>query len=55
MNRPLICLTLSKTTISEDLELINRYRNYIDIVELRADYLNEDELLDEVVRCFEEE
>lgn len=45
MNRPLICLTLSKTTISEDLELINRYRNYIDIVELRADYLNEDELL----------
>lgn len=45
MDRPLVCLTLSKSTIREDLDLIDLYRKQIDIVELRADCLNEDELL----------
>ncbi|QTQ14806.1 type I 3-dehydroquinate dehydratase [Treponema parvum] len=45
MNKPLICLTLTKKTIKENVELINRYRRYIDLAELRADFLEEDELL----------
>ena len=45
MARPLVCLTLAKKTIDEDIALINKYRKYIDMVELRADYLDEDELL----------
>lgn len=45
MNKPLICLTLSRPTIQEDLKLIETYRPYIDLVELRADYLSEDECL----------
>ncbi|MBQ1832537.1 MAG: type I 3-dehydroquinate dehydratase [Treponema sp.] len=43
MNRPLICMTLTCKTLNEDLELIKKYRNHIDIVELRADYLSDDE------------
>jgi len=46
MDSPLICLTLSGKTIDEDVKLANVYRNYIDMLELRADYLEEDELLD---------
>ena len=45
MNKPLICLTLTCPTIQEDLKLIEKYRSYIDLVELRADYLSEDECL----------
>ncbi|MGN0732303.1 MAG: type I 3-dehydroquinate dehydratase [Treponema sp.] len=45
MNNPLICLTLTCPTIQEDLKLIEKYRSYIDLVELRADYLSEDECL----------
>lgn len=45
MNRPYICLTLTCNTIQENLALIEKYRPYIDIVELRADYLDEDECL----------
>lgn len=52
MEKPLVCLTLSKSTIREDLDLINEYRKYIDIAELRADLLNEDELL--AIRRFPE-
>ncbi|MCI1210060.1 MAG: type I 3-dehydroquinate dehydratase [Treponema sp.] len=43
MGRSLICLTLTCNTIAADLELVNRYRSYIDLVELRVDYLDEDE------------
>lgn len=45
MDKPLICLTLAKKTLDEDICLVNEYRKYIDMVELRADYLDEDELL----------
>jgi len=46
MNFPLVCLTLSGKTIAEDIKLANRYRSSVDILELRADFLDEDELLD---------
>lgn len=45
MERPKICLTLTGKTIKEDLELIEKYRNYVDIVELRGDFLEDDERL----------
>ena len=40
-----ICLCLNGKTIKEDLELVNKYRPYIDMVELRADYLDDEEKL----------
>lgn len=50
MGKPLICLTLTEKTLAEDLELVNKYRPFIDIVELRADFLTADERL--VVKRF---
>ena len=50
MSQPLICLTLTGKTLKEDIDIINKYRNFIDVVELRADYLNDDERL--VIRKF---
>lgn len=38
-----ICLCLTGKTISKDLELVERYRPYIDVAELRVDFLNPDE------------
>lgn len=40
-----ICLCLTGETIEEDLLLLDKYRPYIDMVELRADYLTKDEQL----------
>lgn len=45
MGKPLICLCLTGKTMNEDLEIIDRYRKYIDLVELRVDFLEEDERL----------
>lgn len=45
MERPRICLTLTGTTLSENLETLNKYRDSIDMAELRVDYLNENERL----------
>lgn len=45
MQRPNICLCLTGQTLAEDLEILNRYRNWIDMVELRVDYLNKDDRL----------
>ena len=50
MNKPLICLCLTASTIAEDLKLIEKYRSYIDLVELRVDLLEEDERLQ--IRAF---
>jgi 3-dehydroquinate dehydratase/shikimate dehydrogenase len=47
-----ICLCLTAKTIALDLELIEKYRPYIDIAELRVDCLNDDE--QESVRRFPE-
>lgn len=38
-----ICLCLMAKTIEEDVALARRYHDYIDMVELRADYLDIDE------------
>lgn len=45
MNGPLVCLTLTGRTLEEDLSLVKKYEKLIDVVELRADLLNEDEQL----------
>ncbi len=43
METPLRCLTLTGETLEEDAALVNKYRKYIDIAELRVDYLCEDD------------
>jgi 3-dehydroquinate dehydratase/shikimate dehydrogenase len=40
-----ICLCLTGKTLDRDLEILNRYRNYVDIAELRVDCLESDERL----------
>lgn len=45
MIKSLICLCLTGKTLDEDLELIERYRPYIDLAELRVDFLEDDERL----------
>ena len=46
MPKPLICLCLTAPTVKEDLALIEKYRSYIDLVELRVDMLEDDERLE---------
>ncbi len=50
MDRPKICLTLTGATLAEDLKTLDKYRDYVDIAELRADFLNDDDRL--VVKRF---
>lgn len=38
-----LCLTLTAPTIRQNLEIVERYRKFIDIAELRADYLDPSE------------
>jgi len=38
-----VCLCLTGRTILKDLELVDRYRPYIDVAELRVDFLDPDE------------
>ena len=45
MNHPLICMTLTGSTLEEDMKLVKKYDKQIDLVELRVDYLTEDEQL----------
>ncbi len=45
MKRPKICLTLTGKTIQENLEILEKYRKYVDIAELRADFLEGEENL----------
>lgn len=45
MDRPKICLTLTGKTIDEDLRILDKYRKYVDIAELRADFLEQEERL----------
>ncbi len=40
----MVCLTLSGKTIRENLDSIDRYRRSIDLAELRADFLDPEEL-----------
>ncbi len=50
MSKPLICLCLTAPTVKQDLALIERYRKYIDLCELRVDLLDDDERL--IIRDF---
>lgn len=45
MTKPLICMTLTGSTLEEDLMLAKEYEKQTDIVELRVDYLSEEEQL----------
>lgn len=45
MSQPLICMTLTGKTIEEDIKLTQKYEKYCDVVELRADHLDENEQL----------
>lgn len=40
-----ICLCLTGKTLDEDIRYVNKYRDFIDLVELRADCLTEDQQL----------
>ncbi len=42
---PLICLVLNKSSLAENVDLVRRNLPYIDIVELRIDYLTAEEIL----------
>ena len=45
MGQPFVCMTLTGHTLEENVELVKKYEKLIDIVELRVDYLSEDEQL----------
>lgn len=45
MERPRICLCLTGKTLAENMEILETYRNWIDMAELRVDYLDRDERL----------
>ena len=47
-----LCLCLTAKTIDRDLEILNKYRKFADLAELRVDYLEDDERL--YVRRFPE-
>src|SRR5215467_2199535 len=40
-----LCLCLTAKTIDRNLEIIDKYRKYINLAELRVDCLNDDERL----------
>ena len=46
MEKPLICLTLTCPTLQQNAEIVEKYIKYIDICELRVDFLTEDEQLE---------
>lgn len=45
MQVPKICLTLTESTIENNLALVEKYRDCVDLVELRADFLDDNESL----------
>ena len=45
MSKPLVCLTLTSPTLEENAALVRKYNRYIDIAELRVDFLAPDEQL----------
>lgn len=50
VKKPKICLSLTCKTLEENAQLVHKYRDFIDIVELRVDHLSEEEQL--LVRNF---
>lgn len=53
MQRSKICLCLTCPTIAEDLAIVEKYRKWVDVVELRVDHLTKDERL--YIRKFPEQ
>lgn len=45
MTKTKICLCLCADTLKKNLDILNEYRKYVDVAELRADYLTPDEAL----------
>ena len=45
MSKPLVCLTLTSPTLEENAALVRKYNRYIDVAELRVDFLAPDEQL----------
>ena len=45
MSQPLVCLTLTSPTLEENAALVRKYNRYIDVAELRVDFLAPDEQL----------
>ena len=45
MESPRICLTLTGSTLAENVAILEKYREYIDMAELRVDFLSDDEKL----------
>lgn len=45
MARPLVCLCVTGKTLAEDVSIVENYKDFIDLVELRVDFLEEDERL----------
>ncbi len=45
MSKSLVCLCLTGKTLAEDVEITQKYKGFIDLVELRADFLDQDERL----------
>lgn len=45
MEKPLVCLTLTGKTLQENVETLRQYSRYVDVAELRVDYLSEEEQL----------
>lgn len=50
MTKPLVCLCATGKTLKEDVEIVEKYKDYIDLVELRVDFLEQDERLE--IRSF---
>lgn len=50
MTKSLVCLCVTGKTLKEDVEIVKKYKDYIDLVELRADFLEQDERLE--IRSF---
>ncbi|WP_149554442.1 type I 3-dehydroquinate dehydratase [Treponema pectinovorum] len=45
MARPLVCLCLTAKTLAENVKIVESYKDFIDLVELRVDFLETDERL----------
>ena len=45
MSKPLVCLTLTSPTLEENAALVRKYNRYIDVAELRVDFLAPDDQL----------
>ena len=45
MGHPLVCMKLTGSSLEEDVKLTRQYEKYIDLVELRADFLTPEEQL----------